>query len=82
MPLQPEGALTVALPVVSDKECMSHAAECVRLAGLTDDVVIRDQLLDLAQDWIFAAQRAPRPGDDARENVVPLHQNQDNRDPS
>jgi len=61
MPLQPEGALTVALPVVSDKECMSHAAECVRLAGLTDDVVIRDQLLDLAQDWIFAAQHAPRP---------------------
>jgi hypothetical protein len=82
MPLQPEGALTVALPVVSDKECMSHAAECVRLAGLTDDVVIRDQLLDLAQDWIFAAQHAPRPGDDARDNVVPLHQNQDNHDPS
>jgi hypothetical protein len=31
----------------SDKECTSHADECVRLAGLTDDLIVRDQLLDL-----------------------------------
>jgi hypothetical protein len=68
--------------VFSDKECMSYAAECVRLAGLTDDMIIRDQLLDLAQDWIFAAQQAPRSGDDARDNVVPLHKDQDDHDPS
>lgn len=78
MLLPPERALTMA----SDKECISRANECVRLAGLTDDMIVRDQLLDLAQDWIFAAQQAPRPGDDARDNVVPLHKNRDDHDPS
>jgi hypothetical protein len=58
------------------KKCMSHADECVRLAGLTDDLIVRDQLLDLAQEWMFTAQRARRPSDDAR--VVPLHKNLDN----
>jgi hypothetical protein len=69
------------------KKCMSHADECVRLAGLTDDLIVRDQLLDLAQEWMLAARRARRPGDDTRvmllhknlgdNNVVPLHTNQD-----
>jgi hypothetical protein len=36
---------------------MRHAGECVRLAGLTDDLTVRDQLLDLALDWIFAAHK-------------------------
>jgi hypothetical protein len=52
-------------------KCMSHADECVRLAGLTDDLIIRDQLLDLAQEWMLAARRARRPCDDTR--VVSLH---------
>jgi hypothetical protein len=56
--------------MASEKECMSHADECVRLAGLTDDLTVRDQLRDLAQDWIFAAQQGHRRSDDAR--VVPL----------
>ena len=55
------------------KESMRHAGECVRLAGLTDDPSVRNQLMELAQDWIAAAQRK-RPssealhdkGDDAR----------------
>jgi DNA-binding XRE family transcriptional regulator len=68
------------------KKCMSHADECVRLAGLTDDLIVRDQLLDLAQEWMLAARRARRPRDDTRvvslhktlgDNVVPLHTNQD-----
>ena len=33
--------------MTSEKECTSHAAECVRLAGLTDDLTVRDHLLDL-----------------------------------
>jgi hypothetical protein len=62
-------------PLNSDKECMRHAAECVRLAGLTDDLNVRDQLVELAQDWIAAAQRErPRSGD---ERVVPLRNPRD-----
>jgi hypothetical protein len=55
------------------KKCMNHADECVRLAGLTDDQIVRDQLLDLAQEWMLAARRARRPSDDTR--VVSLHKN-------
>ena len=40
-----------------DKKSMAHARECVRLAGLTDDQEVRDQLIDLASDWIAAARR-------------------------
>jgi hypothetical protein len=71
------------------KKCMSHADECVRLAGRTDDLIVRDQLLDLAQEWMLAAGRARRPSDDTRvvslhknlgDNVVPLHTKQDDDD--
>ena len=61
--------------MASEKECMSHADECVRLAGLTDDLTVRDQLRDLAQNWIFAAQQGHCRSDDAR--VVPFDKNQD-----
>jgi hypothetical protein len=30
-------------------DCVSYACECVRLAGLTDDEVIREELLKLAR---------------------------------
>ena len=40
-----------------DKKSMAHARECVRLAGLTDDQEVRDQLIALARDWIVAARR-------------------------
>ena len=52
---------------------MSRADECVRLAGLTDDLIVRDRLLDLAQEWMLTARRARRPSDDTR--VVSLHKN-------
>jgi hypothetical protein len=61
--------------LASDNECLRHARECVRLAGLTDDLTVRDQLLDLAKNWFSAAQRERRPSDDAR--VVALHKNLD-----
>jgi|SRR5690348_15086636 hypothetical protein len=81
--LLPPGA---ALTMASEKECTSHAAECVQLAGLTDDLTVRDQLLDLAQEWMLGAQQGRRRSDGARvvplnknqdDNVVPLHKNQD-----
>src|SRR6516225_1932965 len=70
--LLPPGA---AITMASEKECTSHAAECVQLAGLTDDLTVRDQLLDLAQEWMLGAQQGRRRSDGAR--VVPLHKNQD-----
>ena len=39
-----------------DEKCMAHARECVRLAGLTDDQEVRDQLITLARDGIVAAR--------------------------
>jgi hypothetical protein len=42
----------------------------VRLARLTDNCTVRDQLLDMAQCWTAAAQ-SERRSDHAR--VVPLH---------
>jgi len=40
-----------------DEKCMAHARECVRLAGLTDDQEVRDQLIALARAWIVAARK-------------------------
>jgi hypothetical protein len=39
-----------------EDDCVSYACECVRLAGLTDDDVIREQLLKLARHWIAARE--------------------------
>ena len=61
----------------------------MRLAGLTDDLIVRDQLLDLAQKWMLAVRPARRPSDDTRvvslhknldDNVVPLRTNEDDDD--
>ena len=44
----------------SDNEFMCNAEEYVRLAGLTDDLIVRDQLLNMAQGWMAAAQQKRR----------------------
>ena len=56
--------------MASDDERMDHAEELVRLAGLTDDLTVRDQLIDFARGWMAAEQRERR-SDDACV-VVPL----------
>ena len=33
-------------------ECMGYADECVRLAAMTDDTIVRDQIMALALDWV------------------------------
>jgi hypothetical protein len=38
-----------------EDDCVSYACECVRLAVLTDDEVIREELLKLARCWIVVA---------------------------
>jgi hypothetical protein len=55
--------------MASDDERMDHAEECIRLAGLTNDLTVRDQLIDFARGWMAAALRERR-GDDER--VIPL----------
>jgi hypothetical protein len=48
------------LTMASEKEEMRHAGECVRLAGLTDDIAVRDQLVGLAEGWISTAHQDRR----------------------
>jgi hypothetical protein len=46
----------------------------VRLVGLTDDMAVRDQLVELARSWLFAAQQ------DRREaQVITLYPRQSSR---
>ena len=51
-----------------DKKSMAHARECVRLAGLTDDQEVRDQLIALARDWIVAARRKKKKKEEEEED--------------
>jgi hypothetical protein len=51
-----------------DKKSMAHARECVRLAGLTDEQEVRDQLIDLARDWIVAARRKKKKKEEEENN--------------
>jgi hypothetical protein len=45
-----------------DNECEGYARECVRLAGLAKDQQLRDQLLNMAREWMAAAMRQqPKP---------------------
>ena len=53
-----------------DEKCMAHARERVRLAGLTDDQEVRDQLIALARDWIVAARKEEE-DDDSKVLVFP-----------
>jgi hypothetical protein len=41
--------------MASDEDCVSCARECVRLAELTDEQEVREQLFALARDWMAAA---------------------------
>jgi hypothetical protein len=44
-----------------DEECIGYARECVRLAGLTKDQVLREQLLDMARNWMAEAMHEKQP---------------------
>jgi hypothetical protein len=61
--------------MASEKECMDHVSECVRLASLTDNIVVRDQLVELAKGWISAAQQEQRVA-----QVITLYPHQPSRD--
>jgi hypothetical protein len=46
--------------MADDEECSACASEYVRLAGLTDNLKVRDQLIDFASGWLTTPQRESR----------------------
>jgi hypothetical protein len=52
-----------------DHEYMDYATECIRLVGLTDDLEVRDQLVELACRFMADARDERRTQLD---NVIPL----------
>jgi hypothetical protein len=41
--------------MATDEECVEYARECVRLAALATDQELRDQLLQMARNWMAEA---------------------------
>ena len=41
--------------MAADEECVGYARECVRLAGLATDQELREQLLQMARNWMAEA---------------------------
>jgi hypothetical protein len=47
--------------MATDNEFVDYARECVRLAGLTQDPQIRDQLLSMAGEWMTSERHEQGP---------------------
>jgi hypothetical protein len=61
--------------MASDKEMEEYARDCVRLAQLADDQQVREQLLQMAREWMAAAMREEkRPRDRSRSAKLELTQ--------
>jgi hypothetical protein len=56
--------------MTSDEECVEYARECVRLAGLTKDLQLRDQLLNMAREWMAAAMHESAKGNTGRHEAL------------
>jgi hypothetical protein len=57
-----------------DDDCIGYARECVRLAGLTQDPELRDQLLNMAREWMATAMheaKGPTPARSAHRLASP-----------
>jgi hypothetical protein len=52
---------TVPDEEVTDEECVDYARECVRLAALCSDQEVREQLLQMARNWMAEAARPSHP---------------------
>ena len=55
--------------MIVDLEYTDYATECIRLAGLTDDLEVRDQLVELASRYLADARGERYKQSD---NVIPL----------
>jgi hypothetical protein len=58
-----------------DPEYTEYATECIRLAGLTDDLEVRDQLVELAGRYLAGARGERYKQSD---NVIPLRAHRHN----
>ena len=38
-----------------DKECIELAGECMQIAALTEDQIVREKLIEMARNWVIAA---------------------------
>ena len=50
--------------MTKDSDCVGYARDCARLATLTTDEQIREQLLQMAREWMAVAmheEKAPAP---------------------
>jgi hypothetical protein len=50
--------------MISDKNMEDYARDCVRLAQVVNDPVIRERLLQMAREWMAAVmheEKAPEP---------------------
>jgi hypothetical protein len=54
---------TVPDEEVTDEECVGYARECERLATLCSDQEVREQLLQMARNWMAEAARPTHPRD-------------------
>lgn len=57
--------------MVTDKECLDYARECVRLAGLSEDPEVREPLIQMAHLWTSAAIREESQDDPNRRLELP-----------
>jgi len=46
--------------MATDNKCVEYARDCVRLAGLTTDLELREQFLNIARDWMASARHEPK----------------------
>jgi hypothetical protein len=53
--LRRRSCVSKGISMASYQECMRHADECVRLAAMTDDTTVRDQIIELARGWMRTA---------------------------
>ena len=49
--------------MVSDNNCVQYARDCVRLAQTADDPQLREQLLQMAREWMAVAMKETKARD-------------------
>lgn len=62
------GDFRMGRAVPSFDQLEGYARECIRLAGLTDDPQIKEQLILMAREWMNAALQAKRGAADLDED--------------